>query len=41
MDVSPLTATEQVASVPVHAPPDQPVKIDPGSGAAVKVSVPP
>jgi hypothetical protein len=40
-DVSPFTATEQVATVPVHAPPDQPVKIDPGSGVAIRVNVPP
>jgi hypothetical protein len=37
--MSPFTGTEQVVPVPVQAPPDQPAKIDPPSGVAVRVTV--
>jgi hypothetical protein len=37
--MSPFTDTEQVGSVPVQALPDQPEKVDPGSGVAVKLTV--
>jgi hypothetical protein len=34
-----LTGTEQVGALPAQLPPDQPEKVDPGSGVAVKVTV--
>lgn len=34
-----FTGTEQVDAPPTQGPPDQPEKVDPGSGVAVKVTV--